>query len=394
MFTTINPKPQGKNDDGFILSLTEGEAAAFGFVFELDGESCRIVRVNARLAKNYHDFRIPDLIGNLPVTTIGKCAFMFSEIGRLYIPNTVKTIEREAFSDSVIKRLRIPPQIETIERMAFFNCKFIIDMNLNEVETNVIKGDAFERTWLSEKWVKPTDIINVKKLIKKDSGKTLVIPDGAKRVFFNEIIRCSKICVPKSVELISGVNVLFSAGEIYAYPENIGGLYFYIPDDSTAKGIKLDRIHLHIGDDYVEFPLFLSLKSGKVYTEKYLKLRNRRIGIIKRMLNGNPNGLQYYDDNILDTLTKMQGAETAYKRLKSGFALTPVGKARFEEFLKRNSKQAFKLAISKNDSEQFNFYIEQGLFDKLEQSELDYLIDYAEKRDSRECLNLILKQLN
>ena len=205
MFKIINPKPQGKNDDGFIVSLTEGEAAALGFIFELDGKTCRIVRVNFGLTKNYHDFRIPDFIGNLPVVSIGKCAFMFSEIGRLYIPNTVKTIERQAFSNSIIKRLRIPPCIEKIEYMAFCNCKFIIYMNLNEVETNIIKGDVFEKTWLSKKWVKSTDVIDVHEFIEKDEGKTLVVPNGTKRVFFKEICQnCSRIFVSKSVELISG----------------------------------------------------------------------------------------------------------------------------------------------------------------------------------------------
>ena len=46
---------------------------------------------------------------------------------------------------------------------------------------------------------------------------------------------------------------------------------------------------------------------------------------------------------------------------------------------------AFKLTINKKDSEQFNFYINYVLFKKLKQSELDYLICYTEKNNSKEC---------
>ena len=115
-----------------------------GYLYSTDGNRVTITGYEG-LENN---IRIPDVIADLPVTRIGKNAFLHNQsIWSVVLPNTLLEIDAYAFYDSSIRCVVLPDGLQTIRESAFGRSK-ITSINIPTSVTTVERTAFYSCTHL------------------------------------------------------------------------------------------------------------------------------------------------------------------------------------------------------------------------------------------------------
>lgn len=148
------------------------------------------------------DIIIPSEYNGLPVTSIGKNAFVGTYLSKVEIPNSVKSIETNAFGRcTYLESITIPSSVTSIGRQAFSGCTSLLSVNISDVVawTNIDFGNTssdFSSNPLSQ---------GANLYIKGELVKELIIPDGATTIScgaFYGYKTLTKVILPVSISNI------------------------------------------------------------------------------------------------------------------------------------------------------------------------------------------------
>lgn len=138
----ISSNSNSKNGD----ALTEGN-----YTYELlDDGTASIVSYNSE--ESYDELEIPDTLGGVNVTVIGKNAFAgVSTILRVTFPRYLTTIENAAFKGSSIKYAMMNScrELVIIGEDAFADCTKLVQVDISSSVTTIGKNAFANDTYLS-----------------------------------------------------------------------------------------------------------------------------------------------------------------------------------------------------------------------------------------------------
>jgi hypothetical protein len=152
---------------------------------------------------------IPETHNGLPVTAIGRTAFVNCEfIREVYIPDSVKIINSAAFeSCDSLKKVRIP-RGAAIYGAAFWNCEELTDLDIpykDVIYPNSVK--AFAGCSLTE-FVFPDNILEIEDSFLRNNRITeIIIPENVSSIDYEAFRYCiylKKIFLPVSLRSVTG----------------------------------------------------------------------------------------------------------------------------------------------------------------------------------------------
>ena len=149
---------------------------------------------------------IPETLGGVPVTSIGKNAFADCKyIKNIKIPSTVKTIEEGAFKNCTnIKEITIPQSVTSIGANSFYGCNNLVYIRLSENLTYI--GDkAFMNCSNLKDVTIPAGVTEISNQVFAGCSDLtrIVIPDSVNSIGYGAFLSCvtlNEVIIPNSVK--------------------------------------------------------------------------------------------------------------------------------------------------------------------------------------------------
>lgn len=210
--------------------------------------------------------------------TIGKCAFYFTNLKKLDIPDTVEELNERCFAiQPSLTSITIPDKVKKLPEECFYRNEKLVNIVLPK-ELEIIEAAAFCCCYELETIIIPDSVKEIHNIAFYECKKLskLHLPANLEVMYANVYEGCKSLSVlefPKNVKYIGKLNISHTPVEEFTIPEGISGL-----DTFCFSGCEnLKKVNF-VGEmaNISELPegCFVQCKSLKSYTipEKVTKI--------------------------------------------------------------------------------------------------------------------------
>ena len=157
----------------------------FGHTLKVS-ETCKEIPVN-----KYYQRRIDEILFQEGIEKIGKCAFGYTNIKTLELPDSLKELGFGAFESAKIENLKLGENLKVIQRGTFL-CNKIKELDLKNVE--IIEEVAFKSNEIEKIYFNDKLEVIGSSAFYENKIKELIIPENVKEIemeafAFNDIAK-------------------------------------------------------------------------------------------------------------------------------------------------------------------------------------------------------------